>query len=466
MKKYSNYILAGTLLIFAGMSCKKTTNEYFGNGHTPNLWLSTMTVAPPTADSLNNVLALSWTDPHYATATATELYTIQIDSSGRNFAKAVSLQVSGVLYDSISAKELNTIALGFGFSFNKAYNMDIRVVSSYANNNEQLMSNTVTFAYTPYKVPPKVAPPADSVLFIIGSATAGQWNQPVNPMIQQFTRVDSVVYQGTFFLLGGNAYDLLPVNGSWSTKYNVASNQVQGLDQGGAFQLSTGPGNDIPGPAQSGIYTILVNFQTGIFTVTPDSVVTALYVPGDYQGWTPASAPTLASFTSNGGTPTGIYQGYVDITTTNGFKFTSAPDWNHTNYGDTAGNGKSGVLNAGGGNNLNIPATGYYLVQANTQLLTWSATATTWSLIGDFNGWSADVPMTYNAGSQTWSGTISPASAGGFKVRANDAWTINYGTGGSANSLVDNGGNIPITAGTHTITLNLSIPGYYTYSIQ
>jgi hypothetical protein len=460
MSNHFKYILlVGLPLVFA-VACKKTNNQLYGNGQTPNLWVSTTTVTPAPADSLKNVLALSWTDPHYATAPATELYTIQIDSSGRNFAKAVSFQVSGVLEDSISAKGLNAIALEFGFSFNVAYKMDIRVVSSYANNNEQLMSNTLTFTYTPYKVPPKVAPPADS-LFIIGSATADQWNQPVNRTIQQFTRIDSVTYQGSFYLIGGGAYDFLPVDGSWNTKYNVASNQVQGLNQGGAFQISTGPGNDIPGPAQTGIYTIRVNFQTGIFTVTKDSLYASVWVPGDYQGWAPASAPTLTSYTSNGS-----YEGYVNITTTNGFKFTSEADWNGTNFGDTAANGESGVLNAGGGNNLNIPTAGYYFIQANTKALTWSATATTWSLIGDFNGWSADVPMTYSAASQTWSGQISPASAGGFKMRANDAWSINYGTGGSANGLVVNGGNIPITAGTHTITLDLHLPGYYTYSIN
>jgi hypothetical protein len=43
---------------------------------------------------------------------------------------------------------------------------------------------------------------------------------------------------------------------------------------------------------------------------------------------------------------------------------------------------------------------------------------------------------------------------------------VNYGTGGSANGLVDNGGNIPITAGTHTITLDLHLSGYYSIWIN
>jgi starch-binding outer membrane protein SusE/F len=462
MKKYISAILLIAALIGIGFAAcvKKEANTYFANGAAPTLSASATTLAPPVADSLNNLLTLTWTNPHYATDSATELYTIQIDSSGRNFSKAVSIQMSGALVDSFSAEQLNNIAIGFGFSFNVAYKMDIRVISSYANNNQQLTSNTVTITYTPYVVPPKVTPPGGA-LFLVGSATADGWTNPVPTMTQQFREIDSVTYSDTFYLAANGAYDFLPVNGSWTAKYNVASSSVQGLSSGGTFQYVTAGGDDIPGPSATGLYSITVNFQTGIFTVTPVQVFASLYVPGDYQGWTPASAPTLASDTANGS-----YQGYVDITTTGGFKFTNQPNWNGTSYGDTAAAGESGVLSTSG-NNLNIAATGYYFLQANTTNLTWTSTATTWSLIGDFNSWNADVPMTYSASTGVWTGTITAAAAGGFKMRANDNWNLAYGTGGPAHSLTSNGGgNIPITAGTHTITLNLSIPGYYFYTIQ
>lgn len=462
MRKLIKYTLLFSLLAIFAAACSKMSNQNFGNGATPTLKASSTSVAPATADSLSAALTLTWTNPHYATDSASELYTIQIDSSGRNFSHAVNIQVSGALVDSITGKQLNTIALGFGFSFNVAYSLDIRVISSYANNNQQLMSNTVTITYTPYKVPPKVQPPPKNSLFIVGSATADAWNNPVPTMTQQFTEVDSVTYEGTFYMAAGGAYDFLPVNGKWDNKYNVASSSVQGLASGGAFQYVSSGGSDIPGPAATGIYKISVNFQTGLFSVTPVQLYGVLYVPGDYQGWTPSSAATLASVKADGN-----YEGYVNITTTGGFKFTNAPDWNHIAYGDTAGNGKSGILNAGGGNNLNIASAGYYFLQTNTTALTWSPTAITWGLIGDFDGWSADSTMTYNPTTQLWTGSITTGAAGGFKIRANAAWTLSYGTGGPANSLTSNsGGNIPITAGKHTITMDLHIPGYYTYSID
>src|SRR5580704_1774403 len=125
---FSKFLLAAVLLTFGLLACTKMmTNTYFPNGKAPVLSASSTTIAPVTADSLNTALVLSWTNPKYATDSSTELYIIQIDSSGRNFSKAVSISISGALFDSITSKQLNVIALGFGFSFNVAYNMDIRL---------------------------------------------------------------------------------------------------------------------------------------------------------------------------------------------------------------------------------------------------------------------------------------------------------------------------------------------------
>ncbi len=267
-KNTSRLLLLAGLFILGSVACSKMTNAYYHQGSTPNVQTSTMSVAPATADSLKNVLAVSWTNPNYSTDSASVLYTIQIDSSGRNFAKAMSWTVTGVRSDSFLAKQLNTLALGFGFNYNVASNLDVRVISSYANNNEQLMSNTVTISYTPYVTPPKVAPPQTKKLYLVGSATADGWNNPV-PISQQFEMVDSVDYAGVFNLSAGGQYLLLPLNGDWSNKYAVTDANVPA--SGGSFGYNGGDATyntNFNGPAAAGWYEIWVNFQTGTYTVT------------------------------------------------------------------------------------------------------------------------------------------------------------------------------------------------------
>jgi starch-binding outer membrane protein SusE/F len=466
MRNYSiKSVFAGGLVLLGLAACTKvvTNNAYVGHGTAPVANSSATTLAPAVSDSLANAFVLTWTDAKYAAPfPGPALYTIQIDSAGKHFTAPAILTVAGGLWDSISNKTINTIVLEMGGAFNVPYTVELRVVSSYANNNDPLPSNTLTIQYTPYKTPPKVTPPPSGELFIVGSATGSGWANPVSAPTQQFTQIDSVTYKGTFLLQQGSAYDLLPVNGSWSNKYNVASAQGD-FNTGGALQYVTGGGSDIPAPSKTGLYTIIVNFQTGLFTLSLVQPYDALWVPGDYQSWAPASAPMLGSPAQNG-----QYEGYVNITTTGGFKLTGEADWNGTSWGDTAKAGESGVLSTTG-NNMNISTAGFYLLQVDTKANTWSATKINqWGLIGDFNGWSTDVVMTYDAANTCWTGTFTGASAGFFKIRANGAWTLSYGTGGLDGGLTSNsGGNIPFTAGTNTVQFfALNSSGYYTVSIH
>jgi starch-binding outer membrane protein SusE/F len=308
MRNYSKYILIGGLPVMVLASCKKMTNQYFGNGSTPTMSLSATTLAPTPADSSNNVLAISWTNPHYATDSASELYSIQIDSSGRNFAKAVTIAVSGALVDSLTAKQINTIALGFGFSYRVAYNMDIRVISSYANNNQQLFSNTKTINYTPYVIPPKVVPPTGA-LYLVGAASQGGWNAPVPVPTQVFEQVDSVDYAGVFQLNGGQQFLILPQNtGSYNNK--LATNDNSETGTGGTFAYNDN--NNFTGPSASGWYTIWVNFQTGSFTIAAltspidsvESVPDSLFIvgsatPGSWTSPVPEPSQVMTQISSS-----------------------------------------------------------------------------------------------------------------------------------------------------------------------
>ncbi|MET0634790.1 MAG: SusE domain-containing protein [Chitinophagaceae bacterium] len=208
--------------------------------------------------------------------------------------------------------------------------------------------------------------------------------------------------------------------------------------------------------------------ETITFAVTPYLVVInypSLWVPGDYQGWKAETAEKISSRLSNG-----VYEGYIYFASGPTFKFTNEPDWDHLIYGwassTESGSDVSGTFITGGGN-LYVPSTGYFLIKGNTNDNTWSGTKiNSWSMIGDFNNWAGDAPLTYDVLTKKWTGTLTAAAAGGFKFRANNDWPINFGDAGADLILDYDGSNIAVTAGTHTVTLDLSVPGNYTYKIQ
>jgi hypothetical protein len=256
-----------------------------------------------------------------------------------------------------------------------------------------------------------------------------------------------------------------PLNGNWDHKYNVEDATLPGLASGGKFGLDLGNAN-IPGPATTGMYTIHVDFQQGTFKVTSVQQYGLVYVPGDYQGWTPATAPTLGSPNNDG-----VYDGYIEFPAggTYEFKITTTPDWSNA-----LGDGGGGTLSPTGGN-LTVPGPGFYRLEVNTVLNTWAATATTWSLIGSFaaSNWGTDIPMTYSSGDKKWTGTITTVAGDQFKFRANNGWTLNYGDDKGKGTLTIGGANIgdaskkfSLPAGTHQVSLILNNAGYFTYNID
>ena len=266
------------------LACEKMDAlPFYKSGNAPQLTASTTTIAPVAADSNKVALTLEWTYPEHATDTSNIKYTIEIDSAGKNFSRAYTKVVTDSLRTTFTAKELNTILLNKGYKFNVPVDMEVRVTSSYLNNNERLSSNVITIKMTPYKIPPKVALPTTGKLFIVGSATQGGWDNPVPTPKQEFSRIDETTFGGIFQLNGNSFYLLLPENGSWAHKYAVANNSVVGLSQGGDFIYDSG--QDIPGPAAAGLYKIIADFQTGKFTVTPftqqHGLPDSLYIVGD-----------------------------------------------------------------------------------------------------------------------------------------------------------------------------------------
>lgn len=200
-------------------------------------------------------------------------------------------------------------------------------------------------------------------------------------------------------------------------------------------------------------------------TMTPyddEVMLPSLWIAGSLNGWSHSDNYRVASINSDE-----QYEGYIFFDDTNtAFKFSTQAHWDDTNYGH---GGTNQLDDDGDAGNLTLPAPGYYLLEANTSALTWSATEVIWGIIGDAaGGWGDhdDVSMTYDAEDRVWRATTT-MSPGEWKFRANSGWDINFGVGEGEGLLAYGGDNFELEeGGTYLITLDLSNPGRYRYTLE
>ena len=161
------------MVTFVIAGCRKVEDlPYYDKGKAVTLTASKTTIAPAAADSTNNVVTFSWTNPEYATDSTNQKFILEIDSAGRNFSKKVTSVVTGTLNTGFTGQQLNNILAGFGFAPGQTFSFDIRVISSYANNNEPYISNVIKVDITSYKVPITLAPSSSSPLVLqVSNAT-------------------------------------------------------------------------------------------------------------------------------------------------------------------------------------------------------------------------------------------------------------------------------------------------------
>jgi hypothetical protein len=190
--------------------------------------------------------------------------------------------------------------------------------------------------------------------------------------------------------------------------------------------------------------------------------------------WTTAS--TLPALAASGFGKTD-FEGFVNFADGSAqYKFIPQNTSFDGDYGNATGpdGTYTGLLLQTGESNAGLPApksAGYYYFKADTAALTYSAVATAWAVTGSGtpNGWPdngvQDHNMTYNKTTKVWTVTLN-LSANELKFRANDMWDLNFGDTGANGSLEFNGDNIKVpSAGNYTITLDLSSPRNYKYTL-
>lgn len=255
-------------------SCEKEESRVYFEGGTPPVLTSTVTGTIPLsfANKDQEALRISWTNPAYKFTTGTSsqnvTYQVEIDTTGSNFTNPNRkiISISNDMGLTLTQDQLNDYLLNqLQLSTTMSHNVEMRVRATLGSSAAPLYSNVMKFTAKPYAIPPKVAPPASSKLFIVGSATPKGWDNPVPAPSQEFTKISESLYEITVPLIGGGSYLFLPVNGSWSVKYGALGANNTNNPNGDDFMIN---GGDMIAPAASGNYKIQVDFQRGKFTLT------------------------------------------------------------------------------------------------------------------------------------------------------------------------------------------------------
>ena len=203
--------------------------------------------------------------------------------------------------------------------------------------------------------------------------------------------------------------------------------------------------------AKAGKYKLTINMMDYSYTIEEVNYDPFIYFIGSTDGWK-SNDQKLALVDD----AKGVYTGYVYLADPNGagfeFKFQRAKDnWETAIGASTFVTFKESAIGVANGNLGVKDGKGVYYMDVNLSEGTITATKIeTMGMIGGFNNWDGDAPMTWNAEEYCFEATFEAPNVGvtadGWKFRVNVDWAINLG--GSINNLTAGGDNITVAGKT------------------
>lgn len=199
--------------------------------------------------------------------------------------------------------------------------------------------------------------------------------------------------------------------------------------------------------AKAGKYKLTLNMMDYTYTFEEVKYDPFIYFIGATDGWK-SSDQKLALVDE----AKGVYTGYVYVADPNGaglqFKFQRvAGSWDTAIGAGTFVSFGGAAIGVDNGNIGVNAGEGVYYMDVNLSEGTITATKIeTMGMIGDFNKWAGDAPMTWNAEEYCFEATNVGVTADGWKFRVNGGWDINLG--GSLNNLTAGGPNITVAGNT------------------
>ena len=331
-------------------------------------------------------------------------------------------------------------------------NVESKVSSVNLASGDAVAINTV--GTTMAKLTPTPTPAIDEQgYYMLGEVNGNGWDN-TNP--EWMTKVSDGVYQlkvttekdkNWFKFYEGSKF----VSGDWDAINSGALGcKENGCEDASGYIYFTG---DKWGELQTivipGAGTWIVTLDMNNLTYTVGKPV--LYMKGDANGWD--------GYDYLAGDDGVHFTGFMYLNQ-NGFKFTTAPDWSGTGYGENFSTAPDA------GNIVMTEDPGYYKVDVDLSAKTYTLTPiTTIGIIGaavPVTGWNSDQDLTYNVEERCWEIKDIELNAGECKFRANDDWAMQWGYDGEKFVYSNNAPAVQFIpeAGTYDIKLYAWANGY------
>ena len=400
----------------------------------------------PDEDGVINLVTVNSTDANVSGYTLIDL---KVNGEAIESGEIVgnNIQVNATELEKILCKQNKSRA-----SVARDINVESKVSVNLASG-DAVAINTV--GTTTAKLKPTPTPAIDEQgYYMLGEVNGNGWTA-TSPV--WMTQVSDGVYQLKVTTEKDKNYFKFYEGSKWdeSGNWDVINKGVLGCEKDGCDDASgtiyyTGDSWGTPQTmviAGAGTWIVTLDMNNLSYSVGKP----VLYMKGDANGWN--------GYDYLAGDDGVHFTGFMYLNQ-NGFKFTTAPDWSGTGYGENFSTAPDA------GNIVMTEPAGYYKVDVDLSAQTYTLTPiTTIGIIGaavPVTGWDSDQDLTYNVEERCWEIKDIKLNAGECKFRANDDWAMQWGYDGEKFVYSNNAPAVQFIpeAGTYDIKLYAWANGY------
>jgi hypothetical protein len=311
MKKFFKITFAILLIIVTAASCTDDTLQSVAEAPADGKFLLTNSTSEIVLDKKDAdkkiAITLNWDNKSWYGIDTPLTYTLQMDKSDGEFVSPQEIAIASGNNISLTHADLNAKAFALELTPEVASKIKVRLKANLKYGALPIYSNVSTLTITPYStLILKYPMPAE--LYLQGDAVPSNWGTPVTD-IQKMAQIDDHRFGLIVTLTGGKSFAVITAASTWSDPAYVTMEANATPQSSGTFEprgsATSWGGAPMKSPTATGVYQVILDFTTGIYTVTPAVLMPSpaeLYVIGDAttNGWNaPGNAQKFTKVDNN-----------------------------------------------------------------------------------------------------------------------------------------------------------------------